>query len=169
MQRGLLHLVMMTFMIHYGTLAIAAHVLGQRLDMMVVTLIMGLGVGAGVLGGQNLGAGQPDRAERTGWLALGIGMVILVLASTAMLLWAEKIVCIFNSESDLVVLASQFVRIAAVAYIIFPCIGILLSFLSGVGDTVPVMIIEIGHMWVIMVPLAYLIPRFTSMRVYGVR
>jgi len=61
------------------------------------------------------------------------------------------------------------VRIVAVAYMIFPCIGILLSFLSGVGDTIPVMIIEIGHMWVIMVPLAYLIPRFTSMGVYGVR
>lgn len=169
MQRGLLHIVVMTLMIHYGTLAIAAHILGQRLDMMVVTMIMGLGMGAGVLAGQNLGAEQPDRAERTGWLALGIAMVILVLVSTAMLLWAENIIRIFNSGSDLVDLASSFLRIAAIGYMIFPVIGILLNFLSGVGDTWPAMMIEIGHMWVIMIPLAYLIPRFTDMGVYGIR
>ena len=87
-QRGLLHIVMMTFMIHFGTLAVAAHVLGQRLDMMIVMLTMGLGMGAGVLAGQNLGALQPDRAEKTGWLALGIAMIILVLSSISILLWA---------------------------------------------------------------------------------
>ncbi|MBW1764608.1 MAG: MATE family efflux transporter, partial [Deltaproteobacteria bacterium] len=169
MQRGLLHLVIMTFMIHFGTLAIAAHVLGQRLDMMVVTMIMGLGMGAGVLAGQNLGAGQPDRAERTGWLALGIALTILVLASISMLLWAEYIIRVFNSEPDLVDLASSFLRIAAIGYMVFSFIGILLNFLSGVGDTVPAMVIEIGHMWVVMIPLAYLLPKFTNMGVYGIR
>ena len=116
-----------------------------------------------------IGAGQPDRAEKTGWLALGIGMIILVLVSTAMLLWSRYIIMVFTSEPDLVDLASQFVRIAAVGFMVFACIGILLGFLSGVGDTLPAMIIEIGHMWLLMVPLAYLIPRFTNMGVYGIR
>ena len=169
MQRGLLHIVIMTFMIHFGTLAVAAHTLGQRLDMMIVMLTMGLGMGAGVLAGQNLGAVQPERAERTGWLALGISMIILVVCSICILLWAEYIIKAFSSEPDLVNLASSFLRIAAIGYMVFSFIGILINFLSGVGDTLPAMMIEIGHMWLVIVPLAYLLPKLTNLGVYGIR
>jgi putative MATE family efflux protein len=168
-QRGLLHLVMMTFIIHFGTLAIAAHIIGQRLDMMLVTLTMGIGMGAGVLAGQNLGALQPERAERTGWLALGIAMIILVLSAISMLLWAEYIIKVFNSEPDLVDLASSFLRIAAIGYMVFAFIVTFLNFLSGVGDTLPAMIIEMGHMWLVIIPLAYLLPKLTDLGVYGIR
>jgi putative MATE family efflux protein len=169
MQRGLLHLVLLTFMIHFGTLAVAAHILGQRLEMFIVMLTTGLGMGAGVLAGQNLGAVQPDRAERTGWLALGLALIILFICSTSMLFWAEYIIKVFNSESDLVHLASSFLRIAAIGYLVFAFIGILLNFLSGVGDTLPAMIIEMGHMWLIIIPLAYLLPKLTDLGVYGIR
>jgi Na+-driven multidrug efflux pump len=137
--------------------------------MFIVMLTTGLGMGAGVLAGQNLGAVQPDRAERTGWLALGLALIILFICSTSMLFWAEYIIKVFNSESDLVDLASSFLRIAAIGYLVFAFIGILLNFLSGVGDTLPAMIIEMGHMWLIIIPLAYLLPKLTDLGVYGIR
>ncbi|MFC2007532.1 MATE family efflux transporter [Chloroflexota bacterium] len=169
MQRGLLHLVLMMLMVPFGTLGVAAHTIGQRLDMVVFMLIMGLGLGAGVLTGQNLGAGQPERAERGGWLALGIGEGVMIIISTVIMLWAENIISIFNAEPELVKLASSFMRIAVVTYLVASFIAIFQNVLSGAGDTIPAMIIEVGHMWLVTVPLAILLPRITGLGVYGIR
>jgi putative MATE family efflux protein len=169
MQMGLIHIVMMSFMVPFGTVAVAAHILGQRLEMFIITLVMGLGMGAGVLAGQNLGAGQPERAERTGWLAFGIAEIIMVLASGAIMIWAEYIVIIFNTDPPLVALASTFMRIAAVGYFVLASIAIFKHLLSGAGDTVPAMIFEVGHLWVVMLPLAFLLPGFYNLGVYGIR
>jgi putative MATE family efflux protein len=169
MQMGLIHIVMMSFMVPFGTMAMAAHILGQRLEMLMNTLMMGLGMGAGVLTGQNLGAGQPERAERTGWLALGIAEIIMVLASGAILIWAEYIVSIFNTDPPLVVLAGNFMRIAAVGYLVLASISVLKHVLGGAGDTVPAMIFEVGHLWAVMLPLAFLLPGFHNLGVYGIR
>jgi putative MATE family efflux protein len=169
MQMGLIHIVMMSFMVPYGTLAVASHMLGQRLEMLMVTLLMGLGMGAGVLVGQNLGAGRPERAEKTGWLALGIAEGLMVLGSLVLLLGAEQIIKIFNTDPPLVALAGSFLRIAAVGYLVIASIAIMKHLLAGAGDTVPAMIFEIGHLWVVMLPLAYILPRYYHLGVYGIR
>ncbi|MFC2007042.1 MATE family efflux transporter [Chloroflexota bacterium] len=168
-QRGLCHILMMSFIIPFGTLAVAAHTLGQRMDMFLMTIIMGLGLGAGVLTGQNLGAGQPERAERGSWLALGIAEGIMVISSVAILLWSENIIRIFNNEPALVELASTFLRIAVVAYLVSSFISIFQNCLTGTGDTLPAMIIEVAHWWAVMVPLAVILPRFTTLGVFGIR
>ncbi|MBW1863516.1 MAG: MATE family efflux transporter [Deltaproteobacteria bacterium] len=169
MQRNFLQLLMMKFMIPFGTVAVAAHILTQRLDMAMFPLIMGLGMGSGVLAGQNLGAGQPERAERTGWLALSIAQCIMIFASAAILLWAENIISIFNTEPDLMNLAASFLRIATVGYMVLAFIGILNNFLSGAGDTLPPMFIGLGYMWLVIVPLAFLLPGFSSLGMWGIR
>jgi putative MATE family efflux protein len=61
-QRGLGQIVVMWFVVPFGTFAVAAHTLCQRVEMFIMMPGMGLGMGGGVLAGQNLGAGQPARA-----------------------------------------------------------------------------------------------------------
>ena len=55
------------FMTPFGTLAVAAHSLTYRIEMFIRMPGASLGIGAGVLVGQNLGAGQPKRASRRLW------------------------------------------------------------------------------------------------------
>ena len=80
MERTLGNLVLMYFMTPFGTLAVAGHTLNQRVEMFVNQPAMGLGQGAGVLAGQNLGAKRPERAVKTGWLgaALLTGVMVIV-------------------------------------------------------------------------------------------
>ena len=40
---------------------------------------------------------------------------------------------------------------------------------SGSGDTLPAMIFELGHTWVVMIPLAYFLQHFNNLGVYGIR
>lgn len=69
MERNLANLLLVWFVVPFGTSAVAAHALSDRIDNFVHMPAQGLGQASGVLAGQNLGAGQPDRAEKTGWIA----------------------------------------------------------------------------------------------------
>ena len=137
----------------------------------MIILMAGLGFGqaAGVLAGQNLGAQQPERAERTGWIASGLVTGLMVLAAVVVLLWAENIVHIFNTEPELVVITSTFLRIAAAGFLVLGVAATLTDCLNGVGDTLIPMLASLITMWGAQVPIAYFLPKYTNMGVYGVR
>jgi putative MATE family efflux protein len=65
----------------FGTLAVAGHTLWQRIDQLLLIMGTGMGTAAGVAGGQNLGAKQPERAKKSGWLAAGFITVIMFIGS----------------------------------------------------------------------------------------
>jgi putative MATE family efflux protein len=153
----------------FGTLAVAAHSLASRVEMFVLLPGMGLGMGAGVLVGQNLGAKQPERAERSAWVAVGILEALMLVCSAAILLWADSIMSVFSSDPELVELGATFIRISTLAFSVMAFTSILQSCIAGAGDTVPNMIISIGLIWVIQLPLAYFLSRFTDLAVLGIR
>jgi MATE family multidrug resistance protein len=41
--------------------------------------------------------------------------------------------------------------------------------INGSGDTMPPMLITLLNFWLLQIPLAYLLPKFTDMGAYGVR
>jgi Na+-driven multidrug efflux pump len=169
LQRSLGDLALTWFIVPFGTLAVAAHSLASRVDMLLFMPGTGLGSGAGVLVGQNLGAHQPERAERGAWLAVGFVEVFLVACSIVILLWAENIMGIFTTEPSLIHLGSIFLRIATASYLVLALVLVLQSSIAGAGDTVPNMIINVGMIWAVQLPLAFLLPRVTDLGIFGVR
>jgi Na+-driven multidrug efflux pump len=169
MQTSLGNLVVMWFMAPFGTLAVAAHTLMQRIQMFLFMPGNALGIGVGVLAGQNLGAQKPARAEKSGWLAAGMVSAIMLFFSVVILLWPGSIIRIFSSDPDLIETASIFLRIAVVGYIMMGFNAVFRQFLSGAGDTLPPMIISILMIWVVQIPLAFLLPEISDLDVYGVR
>ena len=169
MQRSLGNLVVMWFMAPFGTLAVAAHTLMQRIQMFLFMPGWGFGLAAGVLAGQNLGAQKPARAEKSGWLAAGMVSGSMLFFSVVILLWPSSIIRIFSSDPDLIEIASIFLRIAVVGYIMMGFNAVFRQFLSGAGDTLPPMIISILMIWVVQMPLVFLLPEVSDLGVYGVR
>lgn len=169
MERTFSHFFLMYFMAPFGTAAVAAHTIIQRVEMVLFMPGMAFGNAAGVLVGQNLGAGQPQRAERSVWMAGAMVGVMIVVCSAAILLFAESIAGIFNQEADLVEQASRFMRIAVVGYIALPLMVVFMSALSGAGDTLPPMIISTITIWLIQLPMAYFLPMYTDIGVDGIR
>ena len=168
-QQSFGHLVLAWFMVPFGTLSVAAHSLYQRVLMVLFLPSWALGMGSGVLVGQNLGAGQPDRAEKTGWLATGFVEAVMLIASMAILVWAEGVIHIFTTEPELVEIASIFLRIATAGFLVAGLVVVLQQSISGAGDTIPPMIVGLITVWVVQLPLAYFLPQFTSLGMYGVR
>ncbi|MFC2043620.1 MATE family efflux transporter [Chloroflexota bacterium] len=168
-QKNIGNLVLTWFMVPFGTLAVAAHSLVQRIEMILSLPCVGLGQASGVLVGQNLGAGRPERAEKTGWLALSSVEVFMLICSAAILLWAESIVRIFTPEPSLVAITSIFLRIATASYLFIGFEAIFQQCISGAGDTLPSMAVSLVALWLVLLPLSFLLPRVTDLGVYGVR
>jgi len=169
MQSNFGHLALMRFMAPFGTVAVAAHTIAQRVDMMLFMPAMGLGVAAGVLVGQNLGARQPARAEKSGWLAVGMGEIYTIAFAIVISIWPEHIVHIFNSEAALVETASSFLRIAAVSYLFAAFIPVLMQATTSAGDTIPPMLFSIVLVWMVQVPMAFLLSQVIGSNAQGVR
>ena len=168
-QRSFGNLFLVQLTVPFGTLSVAAHTLYQRLEMVLRLPSMGLGMAAGILVGQNLGAHQPERAERSGWLAIGLVQGLMIICSGGTLLWAERIIGLFSTDPALVEVASIFIRIAAAGYLVLGLTAVFQQSLAGAGDTVPVMIITLLMIWVVQVPLAFFLPKITNLGVLGIR
>jgi putative MATE family efflux protein len=163
------NVVFMWIISPFGTLAVAGHHLIARIDMIVVMPAMGLGTAAGILAAQNLGAGQPRRAEKTAWVAMGWFAAFGVIFCLAAFIWAENIVRIFNKEPAMVDLAADFLRIQVAGYVFTGLGAVIMNILNSVGDTLRAMIIDMANLWGVRIVLAYLLPRITNLGVYGVR
>jgi len=162
-------LILTGLMIPFGTMALAGHNLIARIESFVNMSAMGLGNGASVLVGQNLGVRQPDRASRSGWLALGLVEGFMIVCGTVLLIWSGNIISIFNVEPELLKLAVDFLRIAVAGYLGIAVVNVMQVCISGSGDTLPPMIISMSMLWAIQLPLAFVLSRFSSLGVLGVR
>ncbi|MFC1900316.1 MATE family efflux transporter [Chloroflexota bacterium] len=169
MERSFANLMLVKFISPFGTIPVAAHSLMQRIDAFTHMPAMGFGVGAGVLTGQNLGAGKPERAERSGWIAAGIFTAIMACSGIAIWFLAPYIVRIFNSEPELVEIGASFLHIQIVGYLVFGCVIVLSQALNGAGDTIIPMLVTLLTMWFIQVPMAFFLTRYTGVGAAGVR
>jgi len=168
-QSNLGQTVLMKIIVPFGTLAVAGHVLNQQMEMFIFMPGFGLGAGAGVLVGQNLGAQHPNRAERTGWIATAMLESFMVLCSLAVFLWAPNLMRVFTTEPELIRLGANFLRIASIGYLMTGFIAILQNSIAGGGDTMPPMVISIVSTWTLLLPAAFLLPYIFDLGVYGIR
>jgi putative MATE family efflux protein len=162
-------LIMIGFVVPFGTIAVAAHTLTQQVDQFINIAGAGVGQAAGILAGQNLGAKLPLRAERSGWTGALLYTTLMVIGCTGLWFWGRNVIQVFNSDPDLVAIGTLFIRIQIVTYLFLGCATVLQQCLNGMGDTVPTMVVVLVSMFLVQVPLAFYLSRYTDLGVYGTR
>jgi putative MATE family efflux protein len=168
-QRNLNQFLLQVFMAPFGAAALAAHTITQRIEMFIMMPAMSFGQGAGVLVGQNLGAKHPDRANKTAWMAVMLVEIFVIIVTAAIVIWVLPVVHIFNREPEMDTTAVQFIRIAALGWMLMGFYFVLMNCLQGAGDTLPTMIISIITTWAITIPFAYYLPKYTTWGAPGIR
>ncbi len=169
LQRGATQMIIMWFVVPFGTAAVAAHSLNQRIEIMMLMPSFALGMASGVLSGQNLGADQPDRAAKSSWMAVAMVEGIMLVFCLVIIFAAEYIVQIFSIEPEVVRIASTYLRIGIAGYIVLGFVAVLMNSLSGSGDTMPPMIVAVSTVLLVTLPMAFFLSKYTSLGVFGVR
>src|SRR4029079_1093313 len=102
--------------------------------LMFVLLPRGVSNAAATMVGQALGAGQPDRAERSVRLAGKYNMLLLGLVSVAFLLMAPQIVGTFSSDPAVLAQGILALRTTAVELLFYGYGMVLHQPFNGAGD-----------------------------------
>lgn len=124
----------------FGTPALAALGIGHRVESWLFMVGVGCGAATAAIVGQNLGAGNVRRAERAGWLAVGLCSILGLAACVADLLYAPTLARLFTNDPAVIAEAARYLRIAAISQLGICAEIVLEGALGGAGETLPPMI-----------------------------
>lgn len=139
----------------FGDEAVAGYVIAIRLIIFTILPSWGLANATATLVGQNLGAGQPERAERSVWRASFLNVLFMLTVSMVYIIWAPSIIRFFDTTPEVVSAGIMTLRIICLGYLFFAFGMVVSQAFNGAGDTRTPMFINIICFWLIEIPLGY--------------
>ncbi len=139
----------------FGSAATAGYTVAIRIVIFSILPSWGLSSAAATLVGQNLGAKQPDRAERCVWRAAFFDMIFLGAVSLIYLAFAPGIVGIFARDPVVVAYGAKCLRIISVCYVLYAYGMVTVQAFNGAGDTRTPTLINLVCFWMVQLPLAF--------------
>ncbi|MEP6962279.1 MAG: MATE family efflux transporter, partial [Acidobacteriota bacterium] len=110
---------------------------------------------AATLVGQNLGAGRPERAEKSVWRTGLFNMIFLGVVGVIFILFAEPIIGAFTDDPLVAPIAVSGLRLLSYGNISYSYGMVLAAAFNGAGDTLTPTILNLFCFWVVQIPLAY--------------
>ncbi|MCB9082435.1 MAG: MATE family efflux transporter [Lewinellaceae bacterium] len=146
---------LMRIMARFGSEALAGYTIAIRLVIFTILPSWGLANAAATLVGQNLGAGQPERAEQSVWQAGKYNMYFLVGVSILFFVFAPGLIQLFDTTPGVVDTGVLCLRIVCLGYVFYAYGMIIAQAFNGAGDTRTPTLINLVCFWAIEIPLAY--------------
>lgn len=170
-ERGIMRLGMMTvvrMIAQLGTVAVAAYAVTLRAESLSFMPGFGFAVAGTTLVGQSLGARDPKRAERGGYLAYQTAALLMGAMGIVFILFPRPLIALFTSEEAVITAAVTPLRIVGfvqpflAATLVFP------GSLRGAGDTRFPMFVTSASTWAIRIPATILFAYVLGLGLNGV-
>jgi putative MATE family efflux protein len=151
-----------------GSEVLAGYTISIRIVVFVLLPSWGLSNAASTLVGQNLGAKQPERAERTVWITGYINMVLLGLVGLILIFFPEAFIRLFIDNPEVVRNGAISLRIISIGFVSYAMGMVLTQAFNGSGDTATPTRINLFCFWLFEIPLAYFLAIALDMKIYGI-
>ena len=148
MQLGFL--LMSKNVLKYGTLAVTAYGIGNRINGLITMPSNAMGSATATIVGQNIGAGQKDRANKAYWIATIMATAFLFLGGQILSRDAIStgIVSIFSEDSAVIDLASEFLSTMALWCFTNGAYNMTIGLFQGSGHTLVNMAVDASRLWI---------------------
>jgi MATE family multidrug resistance protein len=147
--------------------ALATHQIALNYAALTYMVPLGVSAAAAVSVGHAVGAGDPARARRAGWLALGLGTGFMLLAAVVFLAAPRPLIALYTTDAQVMAVGPGLLGLAA-AFQIFDGIQIVSTgALRGMGETRTPMVANLVGYWVLGLPLGFVLCFQLKWGVYG--
>ncbi len=142
-----------------GILAIAANSFAVTAESLCYMPGYGIGDAATVLTGQSHGAGRPRLVRSFGFITVGLGMAVMSVMGVLMWLAAPQLMSLMTPVEGIRELGVSALRIEAWAEPMFAASIVAYGAMVGVGKTTAPAVMNFGSIWLVRLPLAWLLSR----------
>jgi putative MATE family efflux protein len=150
-----------------GTTASAGYQIAIRNVVFFILPAWGLSNAAATLVGQNLGAKQLERAEKSVMLTALYNVIFMSFVTLLFVFFAEPIIGIFTQDAAVTAYGAKALQIIGVGYIFYGVGMVMTQALNGAGDTKTPTIINFVCFWLIQIPLSYTLAIGLDMKATG--
>ncbi|HEX5155396.1 MAG TPA: MATE family efflux transporter [Parafilimonas sp.] len=150
------------------SVASAGYQTAIRVVIFFILPAWGLSNAAATLVGQNLGAKQPERAEKSVMQTAKYNAVFMATVSLIFLFGAYPIISFFTNDEEIRRIAVKALRIMAAGYVFYGIGMVMANAFNGAGDTWTPTWVNLVGFWFFQIPLAYLLAEYLSFGPTGV-
>ncbi|MEM6732122.1 MAG: MATE family efflux transporter [Myxococcota bacterium] len=133
--------------------AAAAHQVALIYASLSFALCVGIGAAAAVLVGRAVGAGDTAGARRAGFVSLGLSVAVMSTSATIMIVFGETLSKFIIDDAEVVPLAGQLLRVAAVFQLVDGVQAVAAGALRGAGVTRFSLVSNLVGHWAIGIPV----------------
>ena len=141
----------------FGSEALAGYAIAVRIILFALLPAWGLGNAAATMVGQGLGAGDPERAERSVWIAGKMNLYFLGAVGVAFVIFAPLIVSAFGGTEAASAYAVSCLRIVSIGFVFYAYGMVLTAAFNGAGAVWTPTIINLFCFWLFEIPLGWLL------------
>ncbi|GMQ60933.1 MATE family efflux transporter [Vallitalea maricola] len=139
----------------FGDVAIATHGIGNRLESLLAMPTMGLAQAASSIVGQNLGAGQKERAFKSGKYAMKASFIILIILGAIFAIFPTVFFDIFSDDKEVIGMGRYYIYGITLLYAFVGCRIVMSNVFQGAGAASVSMWLSLICLWGFRVPLSY--------------
>ena len=154
-------------MSNYSTAVISAHQIALNFTSLLYMLPMSISMGATILVGQAVGAGQMRDAKQYSYLGVGLAIAFSFVSIAILLVFRAPIASLYTTDGQIIGLATQFFIYAALFQMSDAIQAPVQGALRGYKDVNMTFIMAIVSYWVLGLPIGYVMATFTDLGPYG--
>lgn len=153
----------------HGTAVVAAFGVGNRIFNLLFVPISGFIRASSTLVGQNFGANKKKQVKKIIVKVLRLTFVLALILSVAVFFSGEFLFTLFvPNENEVILLATQFLQLSTVTLVVLTAKFVLVSSFRAVGNTRLALIISLSSLWLLQLPIAYVLSNYTSLGYLGI-
>ena len=144
----------------FGTNVIAAYSVAIRIDSFASLPAMNLAAALSSFVGQNMGAGKSERVKKGYVATLKMNFLITMVLTAIIVIFPGWLMKAFTPDVDVIGIGKEYLYIVSAFYIVYSSMFINMGVMRGAGDTIIPMFITLFSLWLIRIPLAWVMAKY---------